>query len=145
MDERDFLYAPGGEFRGEAALLLDAVGISTAGKTAEAVHAEFQRAGFFLTHLLECPMEGGGSLPADAKAALNGRLAALATRIRRSLKPKRVMAIAEELAVVVDNILALDLGCPLMLDHGKPFRLEGVGGKNGALQLREALAISARG
>ena len=41
MDERDFLYAPGGEFRGEAALLLDAVGISTAGKTAEAVHAEF--------------------------------------------------------------------------------------------------------
>ena len=145
MDERDFLYAPGGEFRGEAALLLDAVGISTVGKTAEAVHAEFQRAGFFLTHLLECPMEGGGSLPADAKAALNGRLAALATRIRRSLKPRRVMAIAEELAVVVDNILALDLGCPLMLDHGKPFRLEGVGGKNGALQLREALAISARG
>jgi len=145
MDERDFLYAPGGEFRGEAALLLDAVGISTAGKTAEAVHAEFQRAGFFLTHLLECPMEGGGGLPADAKVALKGRLAVLATRIRRSLKPRRVMAIAEELAVVVDNILALDLGCPLMLDHGKPFRLEGVGGKNGALQFREALAISARG
>src|SRR5882757_6234515 len=145
MDERDFLYAPGGEFRGEAALLLDAVGISTAGKTAEAVHAEFQRAGFFLTHLLECPMEGGGGLPADAKAALNGRLAALATRIRRSLKPRRVMAIAEELAVVVDSILALDLGCPVMLDHGKPFQLEDVGGKNGALQLREALAISARG
>jgi len=145
MDESDFLYAPGGEFRGEAALLLDAVGISTAGKTAEAVHAEFQRAGFFLTHLLECPMEGGGGLPADAKVALKGRLAVLATRIRRSLKPRRVMAIAEELAVVVDNILALDLGCPLMLDHGKPFRLEGVGGKNGALQFREALAISARG
>ena len=90
-------------------------------------------------------MEGGGGLPADAKVALKGRLAVLATRIRRSLKPRRVMAIAEELAVVVDNILALDLGCPLMLDHGKPFRLEGVGGKNGALQFREALAISARG
>jgi len=145
MDERDFLYAPGGEFRGEAALLLEAVGISTAGKTAEVVHGEFQRAGFFLTHLLECPMEGGGSLPVDAKAALKGRLPALASRIRRSLKPKRVMAITEELTPVVEDILALDLGCPVMLDHGKPFRLDGAGGKNGAVLLREALAISAGG
>src|SRR5205823_10907387 len=47
-DEREFLYAPGGEFCGEAAMLLDAVGITATGKTAEAVHAEFQRAGIFL-------------------------------------------------------------------------------------------------
>jgi len=31
---------------------------STAGKTRDAVHAEFQRAGFFLTHVLECPLNG---------------------------------------------------------------------------------------
>ena len=31
--DEDFLYAPSGEFRGEAALLLEALGISTAGKT----------------------------------------------------------------------------------------------------------------
>jgi hypothetical protein len=145
MDERDFLYAPGGEFRGEAGLLLDALGISTAGKAAEVVHGEFQRAGFFLTYVLECPMEVGDSLPADAKATLKGRLPALATRIRRSLKPKRVMAITEELTPVVEDILALDLGCPVMLDHGKPFRLDGARGKNGAALLREALAISAGG
>src|SRR5437667_11287355 len=48
-EEKDFLYAPGGEFHGEAAHLLDALGISTVGKAADAVHAEFQRAGFFLT------------------------------------------------------------------------------------------------
>jgi hypothetical protein len=143
MDESDFLYSPGGEFRGEAGLLLDALGISAAGKTAEVVQGEFQRAGFFLTHALECPMEGGGSLPVDAKAALKARLPALATRIRRSLKPKRVMAITEELAPVVEDILALDLGCPVMSDHGKPFRLDGAGGKNGAVLLRVALAISA--
>ncbi len=88
-------------------------------------------------------MEGGRSLPVDAKAALKGRLPALAARIRRSLKPKRVMAITEELTPVVEDILALGLGCPVMLDHGKPFRLDGAGGKNGAV--REALAISASG
>src|SRR4029077_5554486 len=124
LDESAFLYTPGEEFRGEAALVLQAVGISTAGKTAEAVHAEFQRAGFFLTHVLECPMEDMGTLQADAKSALKGRLAALATRGRRSLKPKRVMAVTEDLTPVVEDIIALDLGCPVLLDEGKPFRLE---------------------
>src|SRR5260370_10635038 len=51
QEEKEFLYAPGGEFRGEAALLLDALGISSAGKTAEMVHAEVQPGGSFLTHL----------------------------------------------------------------------------------------------
>jgi len=136
QDEKDFLYAPGGEFQGEAALLLAALGISTAGKAAEAVHTEFQRAGFFLTHILECPFEDDGSL----QTALKKRLAAVATRVRRSLKPKRVMAVTAELALVLDDILAMDLGCPVLLDNGRPFRLEGRAGENGAARLREALA-----
>lgn len=142
LDEREFLYAPGGEFRGEAALLLDALGISTAGKTAEVVHAEFQRAGYFLTHVLECPMEGEGSSQVDVKAVLKSRLAAVAIRIRRSLKPRRVMAVTEELTPVVEDILALDLGCPVLLDHGRPFRLESGAGEKGAERLREAIATS---
>jgi hypothetical protein len=137
--ENDFLYAPGGEFRGEAALLLDAAGISTAGKTRDAVHAEFQRAGFFLTHVLECPIEGSGSLPTGAQAALKERLAAVATRIRRSLKPKRVLVITEQLAPLVDELFALNLGCPVLLDGGKPFRLESGAVENGVERLREAL------
>src|SRR6266481_10141363 len=85
QNEKDFLYAPGGEFQGEAALLLEAVGISTAGKAAEAVHAEFQRAGFFLTHILECPLEDDEGL----QAALKNRRAAVATRFRRPSKRSR--------------------------------------------------------
>src|SRR6266481_5611177 len=84
-DEKDFLYAPGGEFQGEAALLLAALGISAAGKAAEAVHAEFQRAGFFLTHILECPLEDDEGL----QAALKNRRAAVATRFRRPSKRSR--------------------------------------------------------
>ena len=139
-EESDFLYAPGGEFRGEAALLLDAAGIGTAGKTRDTVHAEFQRAGLFLTYVLECPLEGGEGLPPDALAALKERLAAVATRIRRSLKPKRAMVITEELSPLVDDIFALNLGCPVLLDRGKPFRLECGAGENSAERLREALA-----
>jgi len=149
LRDEDFLYASGGEygaeFRGEAAQILDGVGISTAGKARDAVHAEFQRAGFFLTHVLECPLEAEGSLQADAPAALKKRLAAVATRIRRSLKPKRVMAVTEELAAVLDDILAMDLGCPVLLDHGKPFRLESRTGENPVTRLQEALAASNAG
>jgi hypothetical protein len=139
QEENDFLYAPGGEFGGEAALLLDAAGISTAGKARDAIHSEFQRAGFFLTHVLECPLEGEGKLPPDALAALRERLAAVATRIRRSLKPKRVMLITEALSPLVDEIFALNLGCPVLLDGGKAFRLESGAGENGIERLREAL------
>ena len=142
LRDEEFLYHSDGEFRGEAAQILEAVGISPAGKTRDAVHAEFQRAGFFLTHVLECPLEDEGNLQGGIQAALRKRLAAVATRIRRSLKPKRVMAITEELAVVLDDIVAMDLGCPVLLDHGKPFLLESGPGENGAARLREALAAA---
>ena len=140
QDQKDFLYAPGDEFQGEAAQLLDALGISIAGKAADAVHSEFQRAGFFLTHVLECPMEGASTLPAEVQGALKARLPALATRIRRSLKPKRVMAVTEALAPVVEDIVRLDLGCPVLLDRGKPFRLVNSAGENVPERFREALA-----
>jgi hypothetical protein len=143
-DERDFLYAPGEEFCGEAALLLDAAGISTAGRAADAVLAEFQRAGFFLTHVLECPVEGDSSSQAEAQAALKARLPAVATRIRRSLKPKRVMAITDALMLVVEDILTLDLGCPVLLDRGKPFRLSNAAEENGINRFQEALGSAAR-
>src|SRR6266581_4081221 len=99
LRDEEFLYASDGEFGGEAAQILDAVGISTAGKTREAVHAEFQRAGFFLTHVLECPLERDHENSSEATALLKNRLNAVAIRMRRSLKPKRVMAITEELTL----------------------------------------------
>jgi hypothetical protein len=149
LPDEDFLYAGGGEhgdeFRGEAAQILSAVGISTVGKTRDTVHAEFQRAGFFLTHVLECPLDGDPAQGEATAALLAGRLQTVATRIRRSLKPKRVMVVTEELAPVVEDILALDLGCPVVLDQGKPFRLGSSAGKSAAERLREALAISASG
>jgi len=139
--EKDFLYAPGGEFHGEASLLLDALGISTVGKAADAVHAEFQRAGFFLTHVLECPLgKDAGHQGAEAAGLLTKRLEPVATRIRRSLKPKRVVLISRALGPILEKLLALELGCPVVLDNGKLFEFDGDVPENTVARLREALA-----
>ncbi len=140
QEEKEFLYAPGGEFRGEAALLLDALGISSAGKTAEMVHAEFQRGGFFLTHVLECPLDTNAGQEAEAAALLTERLHLVATRIRRSLKPKRVVLISGALRPILEKILALELGCPVVLDDGKLFEFDGPVPETAVARLREALA-----
>ena len=144
QEEKDFLYGPGGEFHGEAAQLLDALGISTKGKAAEAVHAEFQRAGFFLTHVLECPLGRDAGQAAEAAALLTKRLQAVASRIRRSLKPKRVVLISQVLGPILEKILALELGCPVVLDNGKLFEFDGPVPENAVARLREALAAPAR-
>jgi len=138
--EKDFLYSPQCEFRGEAGRVFSAAGISLAGKEPEAAHAEFQRGGFFLTHVLECPFEGASGHGDGLAALLARRLAAVATRIRRSLKPKRVVLLSRALEPVLEQILALQLGCAVVLDGGKPFDLEQTEGKNAAQRLREALA-----
>jgi hypothetical protein len=143
-EENDFLYNPSGEFHGEAAHLLEALGISAAGKTAEVVHGEFQRAGVFLTHVLECPLGADAGHGAEATARLIKRLPAVATRIRRSLKPKRVVLISRALGPILEKILALELGCPVVLDNGKLFEFDGPVPEKTVARFREALVATAR-
>jgi hypothetical protein len=138
-EEKDFLYSPDVELCGEAALALQAVGISATGKTAEAVHAEFQRGGFFLTHVLECPMEREGEGDAELVSLLQRQLATVLTRIRRSLKPKRLVLISGALENLQKKIAAAELGCAILLDGEKPFVLD-AGDAGVAARLHEALA-----
>lgn len=141
--EEEFLYAPNGEFQGEAMALLEAAGVSVAGKAVEAVHAEFQRGGFFLTHILECPL-ANDSIPAPVFTALmEQRLAAVAVRIRRSLKPKRVVLISRALEGMLEKIAAQPLGCPVVLDGGKPFAIEGADTTKIVARLRGAVGVIA--
>jgi hypothetical protein len=139
LEDGDFLYSPGGEFHGEAGLLLRAVGISYAGKPVDVVHAEFQSAGFFLTHLLECPLENGKRVGPDATVLLREHLPSVASRIRRSLKPKRVMLVTEVPQPIMEDVLALDLGCTVVLDGGKPFRFSSLAEEASFSHFRELL------
>lgn len=138
-----FLYAPEGEFSGEAEAMLRVAGVAVEGKSAEAVHAEFQRCGFFLTHVLECPLEPRGKAQASLPELLAKRAPAVAARIRRSLKPKRVVLISEKLAALVSQWTSEQLGCLLLLQEGKPYALDGASVEAAVVALREALAAAA--
>jgi hypothetical protein len=132
VEDGEFLYSPGEKLRGEAALLLRAVGISAAEKSSEAIQAEFQRAGYFLTYILECPLDKASDPKADLAKLLTERLSVVASRIRRSLKPRYVTLVTELPGSVLEDILALDLGRPVIVDHGRPFAL-GSASKEGAI------------
>jgi hypothetical protein len=138
-DDNEFLYTPHGEFGGEARLVLEAAGISTKDKTREAAHTEFQRAGFFLTHVLECPFEGGVLAGQGLPRLLEQQLPAVLVRIRRSLKPKRMALISGALEGWMEKIVSAQLGCALLLDDGKPFALESPDTNQAAARLLKAV------
>ena len=136
-----YLYSPDETHTGEAAHVLAAADVTETGKNADTIHAEFQRRGLFLTHVLECPLENDSSA-----GFLESRLPMLFTRVRRSLKPKRLVFTSEKLAPLIDRFKQAGLGCELVLDHGKPFALDGADA--GAVaetsrRLHEVLAVPA--
>ena len=141
--DEDFLYSA--QFKGEAGRLLEAVGISTVGKSAEVVLSEFQRGGFLLTHLLECPLETGQWEQQPPEALFQKRFPQIVARIRRSLKPKRVVLISEALAPLAARFSEAELGCPLILNDGKPFGLDAVDASSAVRHLRQVLGMAAAG
>jgi hypothetical protein len=138
LADGDFLYS--GKFEGEAGRLLDAIGIAHAGKSMDIVLSEFQRGGFFLTHFLECPLESGQAGRLVCESLLAKRISSVLTRVRRSLKPKRVILISESLGPLVARLPSAEFGSPVILDGGQPFGLDSSSFSEAAKHLRAALA-----
>lgn len=153
VNQSDFLYSPDEVYGGEAAQVLSAAGILAQGKTADAIHSEFQRHGLFLAHVLECPLDptqsngsGGKDAAPSLDALLLARLPAMFTRIRRSLKPKRLVLISAALSPLVEKFAAAQLGCELLLDDGHPFFIGAADASLAArstANLRQLLALPA--
>jgi hypothetical protein len=120
----DFLYSPEDAHSGEAANLVAAAGISTSGKSADTIQSEFQRRGIYLTHVLECPLDVPSTGPDFLTSAFLMRLPTLFTRIRRSLKPKRLAFISTSLTPLIERFASAQLGCELVLDDGRAFALD---------------------
>jgi hypothetical protein len=135
--DSEFLYSPPGGWDGEARILLAAAGLTTEGKSPEATLAEFQRGGFFLTHVLECPLENGEA--ANTQQLLAARLPAVLTRIRRSLKPKRLAPISLQLEEFLAALISGQISGAMLLDQDKPFALDTERAGAACELLREAL------
>jgi hypothetical protein len=133
-----FLYCPEGNYQGEAANLLEALRISRAGRSADAALTEFQKRGLLLTHVLECPLEPGVS-PADAQQLLEKQLPAVIARIRRSLKPKRVVLFSGELASLAGEFTEEVIGSPVFTGSYGPFSFGGSASESEMETFRGAL------
>jgi hypothetical protein len=120
----EFLYSPEDAHSGEAANLVAAAGMSAAGKSADAIQSEFQRRGIYLTHVLECPLDMQSIGANFLHNALISRLPLLFTRIRRSLKPKRLAFVSDGLTPLIDRFASAQLNCELALDDGRAFALD---------------------
>jgi hypothetical protein len=137
QNDLEFIYCPSGQWKGEAQILLAAAGIASDGKPPEAILAEFQRGGFFVTHVLECPLENvGGDSPEQLIA---NRLPAVLARIRRSLKPKRLAPISESLEQFLPALASGGLPCTILLDQERPFVLDGNKPSEAAARLRDVV------
>jgi hypothetical protein len=139
-NDSDFIYADANAFGGEAASVLRVAGIAGAGKPADTVHHELQRTGIFVSYLLDCPLEGNPSREALAQL-LAKRVPTTLTRIRRSIKPKRVALISPELDALLDKFTPEALGCDVILDSDKAFKLSET--VDALERLRTQLSLSA--
>lgn len=139
LNDDEFLYAQGSALVGEAERMLTAAGLRRAGNSPEALQAEFQRRGFLLAHILECPLDVSTKEPT---ALFEERLAFVCTRIRRSLKPKSVVLISRLLEPLVESFARAQLGCPMVLDRGKPFGLDDDESGAAVARLSQVLASS---
>jgi len=140
--DSEFLYAAPGVFQGEAARLLEALDVPYLEKAADVVLSDFQRRGFLLVHAMDCPPNPEENNPAEIQILLEARLAALFTRVRRSLKPKRAVLISELLEPFADRFSESSLDCPVVLDHGRPFGLQRTDSDAAISRLRSALTLS---
>ena len=116
-EDGEHLYSAAGEFRGEGAEVLRALGIAKAGRQVDETLASLQRQGFLLTYILECPV----SCAEERREALRRRLPTMLARIRRSYKPKRVVLVGAELSEFVAPITNAGLDAMLVLHNGQPF------------------------
>jgi len=87
---------------------------------------EFQRRGYYLSYLSECPLpEQSAGAGAAAVAALGP---GFVRRVRFNYKPKHIALIGSSLGAMIEILEKSGLGALLLLDRGQPFAVPETGG-----------------
>jgi len=121
--DTDYLYSSSDKFSGEGLAVLTALGIYRVDRSVELVLTEFQRQGFLLAHILECPVTPNPA--AGIQALLETQFAATAARIRRSLKPKKLVLFGQALDSFAERLANELPGVEMVQpEQGRSFALE---------------------
>jgi hypothetical protein len=106
-----------------------------AAKTAQLV--EFQRRGYHLAYLSECPIPEG---EAAARETIAREVPTLIRRIRFNYRPKHIALLGAELAPIVDLLRAGQNGLVLTLDQGQPLPVPRTGDQTARKLFQNAIA-----
>jgi hypothetical protein len=130
--------------------LMDAVGIpSPAGDaSARTGHpegdaarlAEFQRKGYYLSYLSECPIPEGSSSP-NAEISTLGP--AFIRRVRFNYKPKHIALLGSNLALMIEILEKSGLGALLLLHRGQLLTVPKAGDLSARAGFRIAISSGA--
>jgi hypothetical protein len=106
---------------------------------------EFQRRGYYLTYLSECPLDVDRSIPSEPKTqaardAISRLAPTLITRIRFNYKPKHVVLLGSNLYPLIGLLEQTDLASLLVLDQGNPLPVPPSDDGVSSRQFREAFA-----
>lgn len=125
----DFFYATGDSARSPAGQAyfdeLAKLAGAAAGAPEEAVSAEFQRRGFFLTSAVECPVTDG----ADLNSLVRRLAPTVLRRVQASYKPKQIALISPPTKELIEPFRVAGWGDRLILDGGSPFEKPSVGSR----------------
>jgi hypothetical protein len=142
--DSQLLFAPDTTFQGELGNIMRAVQVSTEGKSHDLVLSEFQKLGLMVSYVLECPLNYGVEC-GQASQLLEKQLPAALARVRRSLRPKRLILFSAELTELAPKLQQADLGCPIWPASGRPFLAGPAVTESEHLALREALGAQGSG
>lgn len=101
--------------------------------------AEFQRRGYFLSYVSECPMPP----TADVAEMIRRQTYDLLRRIQFNYKPKHVALLGRELDPLVEVLRNAGVGPLLILNRGLPLPLPGTGSEDWKSLFHSALASAA--
>ena len=150
----DFFYRPGsaeGERSGYHRIffqeLMGAAGISVDQmESEEEALAEFQRRGFFLADICECPLEEFASAAGDHSktfvrpAHIRKFAPTVVKRIQHSYKPKKIVLIGADSAEVIPALEQAGMTGQLVLENGRPIFDPYLGDPSGSAEFATSLA-----
>jgi len=122
---------------------------STGRDPGPAMLLEFQRRGYYLTYLSECPVTPehfansgfDGAQVSNARECISRLAPTLIKRIRFNYRPKHVVLLGTQLSPLIGVFEDAGLGPLLLLDRGAPLTIPGTGDGSSLALFRRAVNI----